>query len=168
VNDMLEPVADGSVDIPTPEASARAHMAARLMNALVRLNQGFAALAPAAGGLRTEHFMDVFRQFAVHWDLGDLPPSGAQDPESTDAPAEWRAPCFPSTMKGRVATEEDRCDSEPVSSPRSYSASSWSRCAWWTSDSPRRRPAPGPRRRCFVRQVPDRRADPREVLARDQ
>jgi hypothetical protein len=89
-------------------------MATRLMNALVRLNQGFAALAPAAGGLRTEHFMDVFRQFAVHWDLGDLPPSGAQDPESTDAPADWRAPCFPSTMKGRVATEEDRCDSEPV------------------------------------------------------
>jgi hypothetical protein len=25
--------------------------------------------------------MDVFRQFAVHWELGDVPPSGAQDAE---------------------------------------------------------------------------------------
>jgi hypothetical protein len=29
-----------------------------------------------------EQFMDVFRQFAVHWTVGDIPPSGALDPEA--------------------------------------------------------------------------------------
>ena len=29
-----------------------------------------------------EHFMDVFRQFAVHWTADDIPPSGALDPEA--------------------------------------------------------------------------------------
>jgi hypothetical protein len=29
-----------------------------------------------------EHFLDVFRQFAVHWTSGDIPPSGALDPEA--------------------------------------------------------------------------------------
>jgi hypothetical protein len=29
-----------------------------------------------------EHFMDVFRQFAVHWRADDIPPSGALDPEA--------------------------------------------------------------------------------------
>jgi hypothetical protein len=81
VNDTLEPVADGSVDILSPEAAARALTATRLMAALIRYNQAFAAEPPEDGGLGTEHFMDVFRQFAVHWEPGDLPPTGAQDPE---------------------------------------------------------------------------------------
>jgi hypothetical protein len=81
VNDTLEPVADGTVDIRSPEAARRALAAARLMAALIRFNQDFAARPAERGGLRTEHFMDVFRQFAVHWRPGDLPPTGAQDPE---------------------------------------------------------------------------------------
>jgi hypothetical protein len=81
VNDTLEPVAEGSIDIRSPEAGERALRATRLMDALIRCNQAFAAVPAERGGLRTEHFLDVFRQFAVHWELGDVPPSGAQDPE---------------------------------------------------------------------------------------
>lgn len=81
VNETLEPVASGAVDVRSPEAAARALDCARLMHALIRFNQDFAARPPERGGLRAEHFMDVFRQFAVHWRAGDLPPTGAQDPE---------------------------------------------------------------------------------------
>lgn len=78
-NDVLEPVADGSVDVRCAEAAERAQAAAGFLTALAAANQEFTALAPEAGGLRTDHFMDVFRQFAVHWEPGDIPPSGAQD-----------------------------------------------------------------------------------------
>ena len=81
VNDTLAPVADGSVDILAPEAAERALAATRLMNALIGFNRAFATRPPGDGGLSTEHFMDVFRQFAVHWEPGDIPPTGAQDPE---------------------------------------------------------------------------------------
>jgi hypothetical protein len=81
INELLEPMSDGSIDILAPEAAVRAVTAARLMTALIRYNQEFASRLPAEGGLRPEHFMDVFRQFAVHWRVGDLPPTGAQDPE---------------------------------------------------------------------------------------
>ena len=81
VNETLEPVADGSVDVSGPEATGRAVAATRLLAALIRYNQDFAARTPRRGGLDAGHFMDVFRQFAVHWRPGDLPPTGAQDPE---------------------------------------------------------------------------------------
>jgi hypothetical protein len=81
VNDALEPVADGTLDPRHPEAVERALAATGLMIALIRLNRAFAARGPEQGGLRTAHFMDVFRQFAVHWRAGDVPPTGAQDPE---------------------------------------------------------------------------------------
>ena len=80
-NDALEPVAAGALDPRHPDAVARALAATGLMTALIRLNRAFAARGPDRGGLRTEHFMDVFRQFAVHWRPGDVPPTGAQDPE---------------------------------------------------------------------------------------
>ena len=80
-NDVLEPVAAGTLDPRHPDAVARALAATGLMTALIRLNRAFAARGPEQGGLRTEHFMDVFRQFAVHWRTGDVPPTGAQDPE---------------------------------------------------------------------------------------
>ena len=80
-NDVLEPVASGAIDPRHPAAVARALTATGLMTALIRLNRAFAARGPEQGGLRTEHFMDVFRQFAVHWVVGDVPPTGAQDPE---------------------------------------------------------------------------------------
>lgn|GEM_PF-4562684 len=78
-NDELEPIADGSIGVLSAEAAARASSATRFLTALATVNQAFAALAPGDGGLGTEHFMDVFRQFAVHWEPGDIPPSGAQD-----------------------------------------------------------------------------------------
>ncbi|HTJ69258.1 MAG TPA: hypothetical protein VL551_17105 [Actinospica sp.] len=81
VNRALDPVADGAVDPLGPEGTARALDATRLMYALIRFNRDFAERGPERGGLRTEHFMDVFRQFAVHWRVGDVPPTGAQDPE---------------------------------------------------------------------------------------
>jgi hypothetical protein len=81
VNRALDPVADGAIDPMSPEGAARALDATRLMHALIGFNRDFAARDPEDGGLRTEQFMDVFRQFAVHWTLGDVPPTGAQDPE---------------------------------------------------------------------------------------
>ncbi|MFL6110413.1 MAG: hypothetical protein ACJ786_03545 [Catenulispora sp.] len=81
VNDTLEPIADGSVDVLSKDAGDRAELATRLLIALHRINLDFATRAPEDGGLGVDHFMDVFRQFAVHWEPGDIPPSGAQDPE---------------------------------------------------------------------------------------
>ena len=78
-NDELEPIAQGSVGVLSAEAAVRASAATRFLTALAAVNQAFAALAPDDGGLGTEHFMDVFRQFAVHWEPGNIPPSGAQD-----------------------------------------------------------------------------------------
>lgn len=80
-NELLQPIADGVVDILSPDGVSRASLAARTLSALQRLQSDFAARPAAAGGLRADHFMDVFRQFAVHWQPGDLPPSGAHDPE---------------------------------------------------------------------------------------
>jgi hypothetical protein len=80
-NDLLQPISDGTIDILSADATDRARLATLVLRALRRLNLDFASAPVSDGGLRTEHFMDVFRQFAVHWAPGDLPPSGAQDPE---------------------------------------------------------------------------------------
>jgi hypothetical protein len=81
VNAMLEPISSGALPNESAEAIHRLRVATSLLSALRQLNSDFAALPPEIG-LRPGHFMDVFRQFAVHWQLGDLPPSGAQDPEA--------------------------------------------------------------------------------------
>lgn len=81
VNQALDPVADGDVDPLGPDGVAGALEATGAMHALIRFNRAFAARPAHDGGLRTDHFMDVFRQFAVHWRVGDVPPTGAQDPE---------------------------------------------------------------------------------------
>ena len=80
-NDLLQPISEGSVDILSADATDRVRLATLALRALRRLNLDFASAPVSGGGLRSEHFMDVFRQFAVHWAAGDLPPSGAQDPE---------------------------------------------------------------------------------------
>jgi hypothetical protein len=80
-NAMLWPLAERQVDMLSPDATHRAALAASVLKVLIRLNADFAARSPERGGLHPDHFMDVFRQFAVHWRLGDIPPSGAQDPE---------------------------------------------------------------------------------------
>jgi hypothetical protein len=80
-NAMLEPIASGAVALRSAEAIHRLRVAVTMLTALRQLGSDFAAL-PIDTGLRPGHFMDVFRQFAVHWEPGDLPPSGAQDPEA--------------------------------------------------------------------------------------
>jgi hypothetical protein len=59
----------------------RLRTATTLLEAMRRLFLTFAAL-PAEQSMPAEHFMDVFRQFAVHWLPDDIPPSGALDPEA--------------------------------------------------------------------------------------
>ncbi|MFB9320902.1 hypothetical protein [Cryptosporangium minutisporangium] len=80
-NDAVQPMADGAVDVVSGEALDRVAHATLLLAALRQLNMDYANRPVSAGGLRPDHFMDVFRQFAVHWTPGDVPPSGAQDPE---------------------------------------------------------------------------------------
>jgi len=69
------------IDVRDPEALDRIRLAVVLLAELRRVNAHFAALPPGEG-LRAEYFMDVFRQYAVHWTRDDIPPSGALDPEA--------------------------------------------------------------------------------------
>ncbi|MFS8069167.1 MAG: hypothetical protein ACMG6S_22635 [Byssovorax sp.] len=81
-NRLLEPLVESSGSYDAEESLARMRRAASLLLAVHRTNQEFSALDD--GGqmvLRADHFIDVLRQFAVHWRRGDVPPSGAQDPE---------------------------------------------------------------------------------------
>jgi len=80
VNDLIEPLTTGSVDVLSPDGIRRMRTATVLMVALRQLNSDFGA-RPAGDGMTPDHFLDVFRQFAVHWEVGDIPPSGAQDAE---------------------------------------------------------------------------------------
>jgi len=80
-NTALMPLSDNALDVRGEEALDRIRLAVLLLAELRRVNARFAALPPGEG-LRAEYFMDVFRQYAVHWTLGDIPPSGALDPEA--------------------------------------------------------------------------------------
>lgn len=80
-NAALMPLSDTALDVRGSEALDRIRLAVLLLTELRRVNARFAALPPDEG-LRAEYFMDVFRQYAVHWTLGDIPPSGALDPEA--------------------------------------------------------------------------------------
>ena len=123
-NDALEPVARGALDPRHPDAVARALTATGLLTALIRLNREFAARGPEQGGLRTGHFMDVFRQFAVHWTSGDVPPTGAQDPEflrrdfllGIDFPDYGRhvRRVFPGLLAAERAMLEEAMDRPPI------------------------------------------------------
>jgi hypothetical protein len=81
VNSTLMPISTGAVDICADEAVERITRAVILLVALRQMNTDFAALPPQEG-LRSDYFLDVFRQYAVHWRVGDVPPSGALDPEA--------------------------------------------------------------------------------------
>jgi hypothetical protein len=81
VNDVLEPLTRDGVSLVGEQAACRVRLATDLMIALRRLFLDFAALPPERS-MPAEQFMDVFRQFAVHWTDGDIPPSGALDPEA--------------------------------------------------------------------------------------
>jgi hypothetical protein len=79
-NSLLEPLMDGDVSLTSSGGIERVLHAAKLLAVLHRLNLDFAAL-PAEQGLHPDFFLDILRQFAVHWRVGDIPPSGAQDYE---------------------------------------------------------------------------------------
>jgi hypothetical protein len=81
VNELLEPFAQDGARLESPDAIMRIRLATVLLGALRRLFLDFAAQPPERS-MPAEHFMDVFRQFAVHWSPGDIPPSGALDPEA--------------------------------------------------------------------------------------
>jgi hypothetical protein len=80
INAVLMPLSDTTLNMRDPEALDRVGLAVVLLEEVRQLNANFAAL-PAEESLRADYFMDVFRQFAVHWTVGDIPPSGALDPE---------------------------------------------------------------------------------------
>jgi hypothetical protein len=81
INTALMPLSDATLDVRHPEALDRVNLAVVLLGELRRLNAHFAALPPEQS-LHAGYFMDVFRQYAAHWTPGDIPPSGALDPEA--------------------------------------------------------------------------------------
>jgi hypothetical protein len=77
-NTLLEPLADGDIDLASAEGLRRVQLATTLLEALRRLFVEIADVQ-AGKGMQPAYFMDVFRQFAAHWAVGDIPPSGALD-----------------------------------------------------------------------------------------
>lgn len=81
VNDLLEPLSCATTRLDSTDAVARVRLATGLLRAMRQVFLDFTALPPDRS-MPAEHFMDVFRQFAVHWMPDDIPPSGALDPEA--------------------------------------------------------------------------------------
>jgi hypothetical protein len=81
VNDVLDPLTREDAGLLGDDALARVRLAGELLAALRELFREFAARPPEKS-MPTDHFLDVFRQFAVHWTAEDIPPSGALDPEA--------------------------------------------------------------------------------------
>lgn len=81
VNELLCPLTRESRSLICGDARHRVRVATTLLGALRELFVEYGAL-PSAQSMLPEHFMDVFRQFAAHWTTGDIPPSGALDPEA--------------------------------------------------------------------------------------
>jgi hypothetical protein len=81
VNQLLEPLTRAGTRLDSSDSLARVRIGATLLEAMRRIALDFAALPPDRS-MPAEHFMDVFRQFAVHWTPHDIPPSGALDPEA--------------------------------------------------------------------------------------
>jgi hypothetical protein len=81
INDVLGPLTGDEGVLLGAEALDRVRLAIELLVALRELFRDFAALPPERS-MPTDQFLDVFRQFAVHWTPGDVPPSGALDPEA--------------------------------------------------------------------------------------
>ena len=77
-NAALEPLSDGDVPLTGPDAIDRLRLATRLLDGLRHLFLQFASGDPERG-MQPQYFMDVFRQYAVHWRPDDIPPSGALD-----------------------------------------------------------------------------------------
>ncbi|MEV6302308.1 hypothetical protein AB0M02_23025 [Actinoplanes sp. NPDC051861] len=81
VNELLAPLTRHRSSLICDKTRHSVRVATALLAELRRLLLDFAALPPEIG-MPAEHFMDVFRQFAAHWTVNDIPPSGALDPEA--------------------------------------------------------------------------------------
>ncbi|MFC7528527.1 hypothetical protein [Actinoplanes sp. GCM10030250] len=81
VNELLGPLTRDRASLICADARHRVRTATALLARLRQLFLDFAALPPDQA-MPPEHFMDVFRQFAAHWTVDDIPPSGALDPEA--------------------------------------------------------------------------------------
>ncbi|GHO96443.1 hypothetical protein KSF_064910 [Reticulibacter mediterranei] len=82
VNELLYPIVSGSVQVNSSHALEAAILATKLLDAVHQINLEFTAKNECDQSIfETAHFMDILRQFAIHWTAGDSPPSGAQDPE---------------------------------------------------------------------------------------
>jgi hypothetical protein len=81
VNQLLEPLGHAGTRLDSGDALVRVRTAATLLDAMRGIFLEFATV-PQDRSMPIAHFMDVFRQFAVHWTPGDIPPSGALDPEA--------------------------------------------------------------------------------------
>ncbi|MBG0565023.1 hypothetical protein I4J89_26585 [Actinoplanes sp. NEAU-A11] len=81
VNELLCPLARGRASLIGEHARQCVRMATGLLASLRQLMIDWAA-SPPEETMPPEMFMDVFRQFAAHWTPGDIPPSGALDPEA--------------------------------------------------------------------------------------
>lgn len=79
-NRLLEPLATGEVRMTSGEAHERMRDATGLLYVLHQMNLEFVANSDAAG-FWPDFFIDVLRQFAIHWRPKDVPPSGAEDVE---------------------------------------------------------------------------------------
>jgi hypothetical protein len=77
-NDQLAPLAAGHIGLTSDDGLRRVRLATTLLDALRLLFLEFASPDPGEG-MEPRYFMDVFRQFAVAWQVGDIPPSGALD-----------------------------------------------------------------------------------------
>jgi hypothetical protein len=80
-NVLLEPIADGDLDPTSADVLRQVRLATVLLTALRSLFLEFAD-ARSGHGMQPQYFMDVFRQFAAHWVIDDIPPSGALDVDS--------------------------------------------------------------------------------------
>ncbi|WP_344567154.1 hypothetical protein [Streptomyces axinellae] len=79
-NLVVEPLWAGSEKCSSREAQERLFIATNMLLGVHRLFLDFPQ-GDARGKLTVDHFVDVFRQYAVHWEIGDVPPSGPQDVE---------------------------------------------------------------------------------------
>ncbi|WNG50955.1 hypothetical protein F0U60_47620 [Archangium minus] len=81
-NETLLPLLHRAVPLTGPEARERLSVCVLLLDAVHQLNLQFTSRGEEGQPrLEAPYFMDILRQFAVHWVPGDIPPSGALDPE---------------------------------------------------------------------------------------
>lgn len=79
-NRFIRLVHDQEVAFDSPDALDALRSATTLLAVVRALMQEFGTTPPPEG-LDIDHFLDVQRQFGVHWEVGDVPASAAQDTE---------------------------------------------------------------------------------------